>query len=157
MVVVAARLVVPTANVSVVEPAPMVTLAGTVTAVVLLASVMTAPAAGAAAVRVTTALTVVPPTTVPVDKTMLDKAATVGAVVAVVSEQPDAARLAVSETAATEERSRWKRMTFNDFHVAGNPRHARDRGTTGLWQTYEDFSTASLLAQQSEPQEPPSL
>jgi hypothetical protein len=65
------------ANVALVEPAAMVTLAGTATPVLLLESATTAPPAGAAAVRVAVPVEPLPPTTVEGFTETADKAGVV--------------------------------------------------------------------------------
>src|SRR5580765_2503363 len=92
IVVDAATAVVVIGKEKVLLPAGMVTLAGTTAAALLLTSVTTAPPVGAATVRVRTPVTGVPPETVLDDSTMLASATAVGAVTAVESAQPDAAR-----------------------------------------------------------------
>ena len=83
MVVDAATLVVDTENERVLDPSGIVTLAGTTTAALLLASVTAAPPVGAAEVSVRVAVTGVPPETELDDSTMLASPAVVGAVVVV--------------------------------------------------------------------------
>src|SRR5437762_3469446 len=63
-IVPAVTVVVATLNVAVVAPAATVTEAGTVAAVLLLASITTAPPAGAAALSVTVPVLFAPPVTV---------------------------------------------------------------------------------------------
>src|SRR5580704_19029226 len=80
------------------EPAAIVTVAGTTTAAVLLASVTAAPPVGAVPVSVMIPVTAVPPDTEVDDKTRLASAAVVGAVTAVELAHPDAARSAKRAT-----------------------------------------------------------
>ncbi len=101
-------------------PAGMVTLAGTAAAAPLLAIVTIAPPVGAAAVSVSTPVTGVPPATVVVDSTMLARATVVGAVTAVESAQPDAARAARS--------TRPRICLFTSPILASKPRPACDSG-----------------------------
>ena len=77
MVAVAGVAVVVTATLAVVDPAAMVTLAGTVTTELLLASVIVAPPLGAALDRFSVAVTVVPPATVACDNARLESVAVV--------------------------------------------------------------------------------
>jgi hypothetical protein len=98
IVVEAATDVVAIANETLLEPAGMVTLAGTATAALLLAIVTTAPPVGASPVSVRIPVTGVPPDTEFDDNTTLASATVVGAVTAVESAQPDAASSARSTT-----------------------------------------------------------
>ena len=84
------------ANETLLEPAGIVTLAGTVTAALLLATVTTAPPVGARPVSVRIPVTGVPPDTELDDNTTLASATVVGAVTAVESAHPDATRNARS-------------------------------------------------------------
>jgi hypothetical protein len=100
MVVDAPTPVVVTGNDWLLDPSGIVTLAGTVTAVPLLASVTTAPPVGAVPVSVRTPVTAVPPSTELDDNTTLASATVVGAVVAVESAHPDTTNDARTATAA---------------------------------------------------------
>jgi hypothetical protein len=101
IVVDAAVAAVATANEIELDPSGIVTLAGTVTAVLLLTNVTAAPPVGAVAVSVRVAVTAVPPTIELDDSVTLASAAVVGAVVVVVSSaQPAAARHTKMMTAA---------------------------------------------------------
>ena len=117
MTVVVATLEVLMANVMLLDPAVIVTLAGTVTAVVLLESVMTAPPVGAAAVRVIVPLTAFPPTTEFADTTMLDKAPAVGAVVAAEPAHPERTVLASRTELAQTATPRHRMMRLNAVHA----------------------------------------
>jgi hypothetical protein len=105
MVVDAAALVVATENESVLVPSGIVTLAGTTTAALLLARLITAPPAGAVVVSVRIAVTGIPPTTELDDSTMFASPAVVGAVVVDESAHPIAA-MEVSSAATAGQRAR---------------------------------------------------
>src|SRR6185295_618966 len=82
------------AKVRLLDPSGIITVGGTVTEALLLASVTAAPPAGAIPVSVRTPVTAVPPATELDDSTTLASVTTVGAVVAAESAHPDAMRQA---------------------------------------------------------------
>ena len=123
----AATLVVVMGKLMVLEPSGIVTLAGTVTLVVLLASVIAAPPAGAFPVNVSTPVTGVPPSTETWDRTMLVSVIAVGAVVVVVSEHPAATKDATIATPAARRMAEQKRLRFTTLIVPSKPRPEYDR------------------------------
>jgi hypothetical protein len=123
-----------------VEPAATVTLAGTVTAGLLLESDTTAPL-GARAVRVTVAVMVDPPSTELADNTTLDNAAIVAVAVVGESAHPDAAMHTRSNAAparAPTDRERFKPTTV---HRRAKIRLWCGRTATKVWQRREDSLT----------------
>jgi len=110
------------------EPSGIVTVAGTVTLVVLLASVIAAPPAGAFPVSVKIPVTGVPPSTDTCDRTTLASVTGVGAVVVAVSEHPVATKDATAAThAARRTAAELRRLRFTTPIVAPKPRPKCDR------------------------------
>jgi hypothetical protein len=114
-----------------VEPAGIVTVAGTVVVVLLLDSDTTAPLVGATAVRLTVPVTAEPPTTELADNTTLDSAAVAIAVAAVVeSAHPETATHIRNNAAAARTAANGKRfeptttLSWKDWNVVRQDRDA---------------------------------
>jgi hypothetical protein len=122
-----ATLVVVIEKLMLLEPSGIVTLAGTVTLAVLLERVIAAPPAGAFPVSVKIPVTGVPPSTDTCDKTTLASVMAVGAVVVVVSEHPEASKLAAAATYIARHTAELKRLRFTTPIVASKPRPKCDR------------------------------
>jgi hypothetical protein len=127
MVVDAATPVVVIGKLRLLEPSGIVILAGTVTEVVLLASVITAPPVGASPVNVSTPVTDVPPNTEDDDNTMLANATTVGAVVVVVSAHPETTKAATTAAPAARRQAVRKWLRFTTPIVSSNTRPECDK------------------------------
>ena len=102
------------------EPSGIVTLAGTVTAVLLLVSVTTAPPDGAVPVRVRTPVTGVPPSTELDDNTTLASVTAVGAVVVAESAHADTMQDVRAAAAAARRVREPKALRFTTDHFAKN-------------------------------------
>ena len=128
MIVDPATLVVVIGKDRLLEPAGIVTLAGTVTLVVLLVSVITAPPVGASAVSVSTPVTEVPPSTEDDDNTTLASATVVGAVVLVVSSaHPETTKAATTAIPAVRRQRDRPLLRFTTPIVSPNTRPECDR------------------------------
>jgi len=123
----AATLVVVIGKDRLLEPAGIVTVAGTVTAVELLASVMAAPPSGASPVIVRTPVTEVPPNTEVDDSTMLASATGVGAVVVAVSAHPETTKAAMTAAPAVRRQAERNLLRFTTPIVPPNTRPECDR------------------------------